>query len=114
MQYVAEFSKLAYYADSLMAIEEDRCRQFQQRMHDDIHNLLVSMDIHEYEKLVERARLVEIYQEKSQKHRDSGKRKMTETTSQNEEQHREYKTVQSGPSTSNTSQVTATKYAKHV
>ncbi|KAK8916762.1 hypothetical protein KSP39_PZI023153 [Platanthera zijinensis] len=113
LQYEAEFSKLAYYADSLVTTEEDRCRQFQQGLQDDIRNLLVPLDILEYGKLVERARLVEIDQGKSQKARDSGKRKVTETPTQNEVQgSRDSKALQLAPSTNTTTQVTATKCAK--
>ncbi|KAK8953299.1 hypothetical protein KSP40_PGU004544 [Platanthera guangdongensis] len=67
LKYETEFSKLAYYSNSLVTSEEDHCRQFQQGLQDDIRNLLVPLDILEYGMLVERARLVEIDQEKSQK-----------------------------------------------
>ncbi|KAK8925775.1 hypothetical protein KSP39_PZI018641 [Platanthera zijinensis] len=108
-----EFSKLAYYAGSLVASEEDRCRQFQQGLQDDIRNLLVPLDILEYGKLVERARLIEIDQSKTLKNRESGKRKATEIPTQSEVQSKDVaKTIQIGPSTSTMSQANSTKCTK--
>lgn len=120
LQYETEFSRLTYYVNSVVATREDMCRRFQQGLRDEIHTLLVHLDILEYDKLLEWARMFEIDLEKSQIRREQVKRRMTtENPSSeifekvNESQWKEKKLSQSAPAmSSNVSQTTPVKCVK--
>ncbi|KAK8939259.1 hypothetical protein KSP39_PZI011311 [Platanthera zijinensis] len=74
LQYEAEFSSLAYYAESAVATEEARCLRFQEGLRDDIRASVVPFDIIEYALLVEKARLVELDTEKRLRRTEMKKR----------------------------------------
>ncbi|KAK8952480.1 hypothetical protein KSP39_PZI004434 [Platanthera zijinensis] len=75
------FANLAFYAEAFVPNEKERCRRFQEGLRDSIRSVLVPMEIADYGALVQKARLMEIDAEKTQRRRDFAKKRSSWSSS---------------------------------
>ncbi|KAK8930623.1 hypothetical protein KSP39_PZI016616 [Platanthera zijinensis] len=81
LEYETEFANLAFYAEAFVPNEKERCRRFQEGLRDSIRSVLVPMEIADYGALVQKARLMEIDAEKTQRRRDFAKKRSSWSSS---------------------------------
>ncbi|KAK8937110.1 hypothetical protein KSP39_PZI012149 [Platanthera zijinensis] len=81
LEYETEFANLAFYAEAFVPNEKERCRRFQEGLRDSIRSILVPLEIRDYGALVQKARLMEIDAEKTQRRREFGKNRSQWTQS---------------------------------
>ncbi|KAK8954132.1 hypothetical protein KSP39_PZI001653 [Platanthera zijinensis] len=84
LEYETEFANLAFYAEAFVPNEKERCRRFQEGLRDTIRSILIPMEITDYGALVQKARLMEIDAEKTQRRRDFAKKRTTWSSSSKE------------------------------
>ncbi|KAI0497441.1 hypothetical protein KFK09_020668 [Dendrobium nobile] len=75
-QYEAEFTMLSRYAPHLIPNAEEKCHRFLSGLKDIIRQPLIPVGIEDYSTLVERARMIEMDLQATQRRRDFHKRKI--------------------------------------